>query len=116
MLQWRIHYDDGSTYSDQDGPPELAPVDGVVVVARIDVDVGRELLHLKDYYYWERDRWWGCDLFGMWDYLRRPGWKKVIAGRNTEHANYSAIFERARLDPDLPAKSARLPGEAPLRV
>ncbi|RPH64995.1 MAG: hypothetical protein EHM89_00200 [Acidobacteria bacterium] len=113
MSQWRIYYDDGSTY---DGPVDLAPCDGVIVVAQADADVGREILHLKDFYYWERDRWFGCDLYGLWDYLRRPGWKKTLAGRNTEHRNYSAIYQRALDDDDLPPKSARHMNEAPRRA
>lgn len=92
-----------------------APCDGVIVVAQEDEDCGRELLHLKDYYYFERGRWFGADRYGMEDYLRRPGWKKVVAGRNTEYRNYAAIYERARTGPGLPPKSARLVGEEPKR-
>lgn len=111
MLRWRIHYDDGSTFSNEDGDPEYAPGRGVLVIAQAQHDVGREILARKDFYYWERGRWWGADLYGVYDYLARNGWRKVIAGRNVEHGTFSETYERARLDPDLPAKSALLPGE-----
>ena len=114
MIRWRIYYDGWTTY-DSDGPVEGAPCDGVIIIAQADADVGKELLHLKDFYYWERGRWWGCDRYGLEDYLRRPGWKKIVAGRNTEHGNYSALYERARTDQDLPYKSARLVNEWPKR-
>lgn len=114
MVTWRVHYADGSTYDDESGPVEDAPGLGVVIVAQADLDAGRELLHRKDYYYWERGRWFGCDLFGLWDYLARSGPRKVIAGRNTTYREYAALFDRARLDPDLPAKTALLIGEEPL--
>lgn len=112
MLAWRVYYDDGSTY---DGPSEWAPCDGVIIIAQRDGDVGREILHLKDFYYWERDRWWGCDVYGRDDYLRRGGWKKVLAGRNTSYANYSALYDRACKDPDFPFKSGRTLTEGPKR-
>jgi hypothetical protein len=114
--QWCVWYDDGRIYRSDTGPVDAAPCDGVIVIAQADADVGRELLHLKDFYYWERSRWFGCDRYGMEDYLRRPGWKKVIAGRNTEPATYHALMDRARLDPWLPAKSALLTGEPRQRV
>lgn len=109
---FRIYYDDGSTCD------ELAdaPGQGVIVIAQADDDVGKELLHRKDFYYFERGRWFGCDLYGLFDYLARPGMKKVLAGRNTEHRNYHALYERARTDPHLPYKTARLTGEEPMRV
>lgn len=115
MATWRIYYDSGETYSDEDGPLESAPCDGVIVVVQVDRDVGREILHLKDFYYWEHRRWWGCDAYGRDDYLRRAGWKKLVAGRNTDYANYSALFDRAMRDPDFPSKSARLVCELPKR-
>lgn len=109
---WRIYYDDGSTF---DGPLENAPGQGVIVIAQSDDEVGKEILHRKDFYYFE-GRWFGCDLYGLFDYLSRPGLKKVVAGRNTTHPNYHALMDRARVDPDLPYKTARLTGEEPLRV
>ena len=113
-MQWRIYYTDGATYSDADGPLEDAPGLGVLVIAQRDPDAGRELLHRKDYYYHEGGRWVGCDLFGLWDYLGRPGWRKVVAGRNAPYPVYSAVYEAARTDPELPAKSALLIDEVPL--
>jgi len=110
MVAWRIYYDDGGAFS-SGSAVEDAPCDGVIIIAQADHDVGKEILHRKDFYYWERGRWWGCDRYGLEDYLRRPGWKKVLAGRNTEHRNYSALYERARTDPDLPYKTAKLVSE-----
>lgn len=109
---FRIYYDDGSTSDDL----EKAPGVGVIVIVQLDADAGRELLHRKDFYYFERGRWFGCDLYGLFDYLARPGMKKVVAGRNTEHRNYHLLYERARLDPDFPAKTAFLTGEDRPRV
>ena len=110
-MLWRVYYDDGRTYSDEDGALEDAPGDGVIAIAQIDPDVGRHILHMKDFYYREHSRWYGCDIYGLFDYLRRLGWKKVIAGRNTTSSNYHAIMDRARLDPGLPEKNALLAGE-----
>ena len=107
---WVIFYDDHIVRS-TDGPLEDVPCDGVIVVAQEDADVGREILHRKDFYYWEHGRWFGADRYGMEDYLRRPGWKKIVAGRNTSPAMYHALMDQARLDPFLPSKSARLTGE-----
>lgn len=109
---FRVWYDDGSTY---DGAVEAAPCEGVIVIAQDDPDVGREILHIKDFYYYEHGRWWGADRWGMEDYLRRLGWRKVLAGRNTTYANYSALYDAACHDPDFPPKSGRLLTEEPKR-
>jgi hypothetical protein len=109
---YRIYYDDGSTF---DGAVESAPCDGVIVIVQDDPDVGRELLHIKDFYYWEFGRWWGSDLYGMMDYLRRPGWKKIVAGRNTFYANYADLYRRANEDPDFAPKTGSLLIEEPMR-
>jgi hypothetical protein len=109
---YRIYYDDGNTYA---GLVEQAPCEGVIVVVQDDPDVGREVLHVKDFYYWEHGRWWGADRWGMEDYLRRPGWKKVLAGRNTSYANYAALYVRATEDPDFAPKSGYLLTEERMR-
>lgn len=109
---FRIYYDDGSSY---DQAVKAAPCEGVIIVVQDDPDVGREVLHIKDFYYWEHGRWWGADRWGMEDYLRRPGWKKVLAGRNTSYANYAALYDQANHDPDFAPKTGRLLTEEPKR-
>lgn len=114
-MKWCIWYDDGTRLTSETSDVIVVPCDGVIVIAQEDVEVGRELLHMKDFYYWdvERQRWYGCDSYGLFDYFRRPGWKKIVAGRNTSHQNYHKLMDQARLDPWLPAKNARLTGELP---
>lgn len=111
MTRWRAYYDDGSTF---DGPVEDAPGDGVVGIVRADEALedfpytcGRELLYGKDHYWWESDRWLGGDTYGRDDYLRRPGWRKVIAGRTLRRVQFEAIKHRMETDPEFPVMSAR---------
>lgn len=114
MRAWSVWYDSG-TVARSPLPLDTLPSEGVIVIAQADEDVGRELLHLKDFYIWDHERWMGVDLYGLFDYLRRPGWKKVLAGRTVPHRTYHALMDAARLDPALPAKTARLTGELPAR-
>jgi len=109
MAAWRIWYQEG-TYSDDDGPLDDAPGLGVLVIAQADPDVGRELRYGSDFYVWD-GRWLGVDEHGLWDYLARPGWKKVVAGRTVSPRKMEAAYRAALADPDLPPKSARLPDE-----
>lgn len=82
MPLWRIHYEDGSTRSDEDGPHFEAPTRGVVGIrfARpFHRDLG--LIHSKDYYYWLNHEWYGVmdeQGAGFWDYLFREGVEKYL--------------------------------------
>lgn len=118
-MRWRIYYQDGSTYSDVDGPVEHAPCDGVQAIVQRDATVGREVLALKHFYAWDVDRWRGLGDqvgggdagYGLFVYLRRPGWKKIVAGETVDYAVYSRCKHAADTDPDFPPKSALLPTE-----
>lgn len=106
-MRWAIYYDDGTTYRDTDGTPYDAPSRGVVVVAQEDADVGRVLFHRRDYYYFDSAIGWrGGDLFGLYDYLTRPGPRRVVFGRTVADAAYRDILRAATDDPYLPRKSA----------
>lgn len=117
-MRWRVYYDDGRTY---DGPVELAPCDGVQVVVQQDQTAGVERLYYKHFYVWsfEFSRWLGLGdqrapgdgHWGLFDYLRRPGWKKIIAGRTVPYHTFSLILDIAQRDPDFQMKSAILPTE-----
>ena len=60
-----------------------------------DEDVRRRLSHSADYYWYEEGRWYGSDLFGLWDYLSRPGCKMVKFGRMIGDAQYRAVMSQA---------------------
>jgi hypothetical protein len=115
-MQWKLFYADGSTYSDADGPPDLAPGRGVQVAIQANIEIGREILHGHDYYYWRDGQWWGNDdksSYALWDYLSEPGLKVVKFGRIMRREDFFVICKRAMDDPYLPVKTARLPRERP---
>lgn len=106
MLAWRIWYDDLTVYDSAVSGPDQAPALGVQAIAVADATVGRLILSRYDYYWWDAGRWWGGDLFGLWDYLARPGWKRILFGRSLSNEQFSEVMARALGDPELPAKSA----------
>lgn len=119
MPTWRIYYDDGSTYSDADGPVELAPCTGVLVIVQRDPRVGVVRWFHKHHYAWDHAQWLGLGderapgdgLWGLVDYLSRPGWKKVLSGRTVPYAAWTSVLNQAMTDPDFQDKSALLPTE-----
>lgn len=110
-MKWKIYYNDGTTYCDQDGSPFDAPGRGVQIVAIEDNRVGRILLGKEDNYWWLNDRWYGGDLFGLYDYLQDSGPKKVIFGRVIDMDSFNSIIKIATTDPYLPKKNAKVLGE-----
>ena len=118
VIRWRVYYDDGIE-SDSRTPVQYLRGDGVVAIAQADdrpedpYRVGRILLFDRDFYVWDdcQECWLMVDTYGMYDYLRQSGWKKVLAGRTINRSLYKRILERAASDPDFPAKSARQAGE-----
>lgn len=110
-LNWRIYYGDDSVFDDAADPFGAPPVNCQVIAQR-DPDVGRTLLAKKDFYWLEDDLTWnGGDIFGLWDYLARPGPKKVVFGRTIPNRRYAAVVRKAVEDPAFPPKSARREGE-----
>lgn len=103
-MEWRIYYEH-STYSSEDGGAEDAPGLGIQAIAIRDEVVGRMIWWRRDFYWNEGGRWYGGDIFGLWDYLARPGFKKVGFGRSVPNALWNDIVKRVLEDPDLPAKS-----------
>lgn len=111
MLTWRIYYGDGSTIDSVD--PFSVPGLDVQAIVQADEDVGRYVLHHRDFYWWEPgdQQWNQSDHFGLWDYLQRPGPRKVVFGRSLDNRTYKVILERALHDPDFSPKSASRVGE-----
>ncbi len=109
MIEWVIFYSDGSTFSSEDGSPDDAPALDIQVIAQKDETVGRKLLIHKDYYWYMDGRWYGGELFGLYDYLVRSGRAKF--GRYVSDGTYNDAVRAAMADPRLPIKSAIHPTE-----
>ena len=116
-LEWRIYYDDRSTFSSDDGYPKDAPAFGVVVIPMPDPDTGRGIVNGDDWYCWhlEDRRWWGCDIHGLLDLLLHNAPITAIKqGRSVSNSTFHEIMAAARCDPDFPPKSATIKGASPV--
>lgn len=116
-MRWRIYYDDGTT-CDSETRVDQVRGDGVIAIVQRDdalndpYSTGRTFCMDRDYYCWRDREWIRVDLAGLLDYLRLPGWKKVLQGRTIDRATYKTVLGRALYDADFPAKSAYQEGEA----
>jgi hypothetical protein len=108
MTQWAIWYDDGRSFSSDDGPPENAPRWGVICIAAYSGDHGRMIWHATDYYGWIGE-WISFDAAGLLDYLgNRPGKEKVVLmGRHVPPDVFHRVYALANTDPRLPPRSSR---------
>lgn len=98
MVDWRIYYGDGATFSNEDGPPEQAPAGGVIAVAWYDEDNRRRLAHGTDYYIFDDGRWMGVDASGFWQYMAEPGFKFVKLGRMVGDLKFRSVMSKAMND------------------
>lgn len=110
-MRWLIYYADGTTYA---GAQQQAPERGVQAIIQQDETTGWYAITGYDYYVWLWDglQWAGVDVFGLWDYLAQPGWKRVLFGRAVSNEEYETIYARALKD--MGAKSALRVGERTL--
>lgn len=95
---WQIFYADGSTF---DGYPQDAPGLGVVVIVQEHEVAGERpyLQHMTDYYIWLGERWLGCDLFRLWQYIfvEKFDFPKVaLAGQTVSNDLFKEIGKKAR--------------------
>jgi hypothetical protein len=109
-MRWQIYYGDDSTFSYKDGSPYDAPARDVQVIVQSDPDHLWYTQTGGDYYGWDDrgdgSRWWGVDIFGLFDYLIDPGYKRVLFGRTVTSERFSEIFQRAKADPEWGKKAA----------
>lgn len=110
MIEWKVYYGDGSSISDIQTDAHLIPGRNVVCIVNKHPEVGMQIVTRHDYYWFDKI-WFGGDLFGLYDYLLTPGWKKVLFGRTIPTEQYEDIVKLALTDEDFPAKSAKLPRE-----
>jgi hypothetical protein len=110
MFRWRIYYGDDSTFSNLEGTIWEVPPRDVQVIIQTDRDHGWASQTGSDYYVWDNrgdgERWWGVDIFGLFDYLLEPGPRKVLFGRTVTSERFGEIFRRAKADPGFERKTA----------
>lgn len=109
MVNWIVFYDDGRSFSSDDGSPERADPWGVICVVSRSREHGRTLWVGKDYFWWDEDAEWVCgDFAGLLDYLtRRPYAPKIVlVGRGRAATRFHDICKRALADPRLPEKTS----------
>ena len=113
IARWKLHYDDGTTFSDRDGSPSEAPVLGVQVIAQAaGSDIGRLIVQRRDYYWYDDGEWFGGDLFGLFDYLSRSQGRSIVKfGRAVSQEVFQRCLDAAIADPELPKKVAWHPNE-----
>lgn len=102
-VEWRIYYGDDVPFDSQMGMPWDAPCLNVQAIIYRDDDphgAGRKVLHAFHYYWYDTGEWHGGDLFGLFDYLARPGIKVVKFGRSVSDNAYKTALKRATDDPD----------------
>ena len=98
MVNWRIYYGDGSTYSNEDGAPDSAPCSRVICVAFYADDQRRKICPQADFYIWDGGRWFSADASGFWQYMGEPGSKGVKFGREIGDLKYRSIMSTAMND------------------
>lgn len=102
--EWRIYYDDGSTFDSTLGEPHEAPAEGFVCAIGYDERGKRYIMHGWDFYQWDKDsaQWWGMDRTGLHDRLRRNLVYAYKEGRTVTRTQFEAIISRAHTDEDFP--------------
>jgi hypothetical protein len=91
-MVWCLYYDDGSTFSDEDGPWTQAPADGVLFAVEWEGDQKR-VYSGHDYYLNDGGLGYTDDLGPL---LRKLGVVKF--GRWTSHANLERVRKRMEAD------------------
>ncbi len=89
---WKIFYDDGSTFSNDDGLAEEAPVDGILAIVERRQNNTVMNHHAKEYYYWTGENWVSGGVGAMERWMRKelPALKY---GRWTKESIWQKVIE-----------------------
>jgi len=104
MPDWRIYYDDKSTFDSDQGSPEDAPSQGFICAVGWDETGKRYIMHGWDHYNWDDDvdQWWGMSYTGLFDRLLRNKVKAYKMGRTVCRRDWEELMILANNDPDFP--------------
>lgn len=95
VTSWTVTYLDGSTFTSDDGPPEFAPPDGVLVIMEYG-DV-RRLIQSGDYYFWMGEQWTTGSRADLERWIRcypDATFSRVKFGIYGNDADYQAVVEK----------------------
>ncbi len=104
---YRIYYQHKEPYESTDGSPVGEQARGVQVILQDDPELGWTTESGGDYFVWRDNRWWSCDIIGLFDYLMDTG--LVLFGRMLDRGEYSKIYTHALHDKTLAEKTGFLP-------
>lgn len=98
MRKWRIYYDNGEVFTDDDGSPWEAPRTGVIAITQPNERVGWHVLYSADAYYFEDERegWNKADEYTKWDHLCRAKYPLLVFGRMMASSEYETLLRRIR--------------------
>jgi hypothetical protein len=95
VLGWRVWYNNGTTFSNEDGLPEEAPLDGIQIIVEW-LDNGQRHYHYgRDFYIWTGDRW-NHGYQREFDTWVRNLLKQIKYGYCTSDENYEKIIKEAK--------------------
>ena len=86
------------------GEPHEAPVEGFICAVGYDFMGTRYIQSGYNFYFWHKgeERWWGVDIAGLFDCLRRQIVYAYKEGRSIPRLEFQALMEAAHNDKDFP--------------
>lgn len=89
--KWKVYYSNGTT---MEGEGRGSPIGrGVQAIVQDHPEVGVEIVTSSDYYVWKNGRWFGVDIFGLFDYLLDTN--IVGMGTTIKREEYQKIMKEA---------------------
>jgi len=106
-MKFKVYYErhgkeEFPTYT---GDPFDTPAMGVLVIVEESKEHGRRLVTNGDYYVWDGARWWPTDMPGLFQYLNKPGPRRVLLGVMVDMDEWNKVMWAATNDPEFPAKT-----------
>ena len=95
MAEYRVYYSGDKMRTEEDAPLMGDDARDVMVVLQQDEN-GPYFQSSSDYYVWRGGRWWGVDIFGLFDFLLDTG--LVLFGRTVTNEEYQRVYQQAKAD------------------
>ncbi len=91
-MSWRIYYTDGKIFTNKDGSPEDAPLDGIQLIIE-NLDNGRTHYHCeREYYVWVDDHW-NAGFRADYERWVRSITKRIKYGVETSNKKFADIMK-----------------------